>query len=80
MRVYISKRDKGIVELGKILKISSNKVGTFIVTGDYNSEVTIMLCKDEEEAKKVLNEIVQRVVQPTAKEIEKGIVYIEIGE
>lgn len=81
MKVYIREQEGNkLIELGKILKIETNKIGTFIITGDYNEHtVIIKLCEDEKEAKTIFNEMISRIVQPTAREVEKGIIYIDLG-
>lgn len=70
-----------LIKLGKVIKIETNKIGTFIVTGDYNEHTVVLkLCSDEETGQKVFNEIIQRIVEPRAKEIERGVVYIDLSE
>lgn len=81
MKVYIRNQEgKMLIELGKILKRETNKIGTFIITGDYNGNtVVIKLCEDENKAEKILNEMISRIVSPTANEIARGIIYIDLG-
>lgn len=78
MKVYIKAREGEVIELGKRIKVEESKVGVFIITGDYEKEVIIKDCIDRKEGERVIREIMQRVVEPRAKEIERGVVYIEI--
>lgn len=78
MRVYIKVREGEVIELGKRIKVEESKVGVFIITGDYEKEVIIKDCIDRKEGERIIREIMQRVVEPRAKEIERGVVYIEI--
>lgn len=78
MKVYIKVREGEVIELGKRIKVEESKVGVFIITGDYEKEVIIKDCIDRKEGERVIGEIMQRVVEPRAKEIERGVVYIEI--
>lgn len=69
-----------LIKLGKVLKIETNKIGTFIVTGDYNEHTVVLkLCSDEEIGQKTFNEIISRIVSPTANEVAKEIIYIDLG-
>lgn len=69
-----------LIKLGKVIKIETNKIGTFIVTGDYNEHTVVLkLCSDEETGQKTFNEIISRIVSPTANEIANGIIYIDLG-
>lgn len=79
MRVYIKVREGEVIELGRRIKVEESKVGVFITTtGDYERELIIKECKDRKEGERIIGEIMQRVVEPRAKEIERGVVYIEI--
>ena len=80
MNIYIRNQEgDGVIEKGKILTIGGTK-RTSLLTGDSeDSLVCLGVYKDEEMATEILNEITQRVVQPTAKEVEKGCLFIDLS-
>ncbi len=81
MHIYIrNQKGDGLIEKGKILIIGSIKRNC-IFTGD-NEENLILLgkYKDEETANEVLGHIVNRIIAPTEKEIERKNIFIDLSE
>ena len=82
MTVYFRTQGKeGLIEKGKILRLMASKQKVYIVTGEREDAVIELASfKEEVEGQKVFNEIIQRIVEPRAKEIERGVVYIDLSE
>ena len=80
MRVYFrTQLGDGLIEKGKILKLITSK-REYIVTGETEEDVIKLTSfDDKDEAKQVFNEMISRIVQPTAREVERGIIYIDLG-
>lgn len=80
MKVYFrTQLGDGLIEKGKILRLVASK-RTYIVTGDKEEDVIKLTSFDDElEAKQTFEQIISRIVQPTAREVEKGIIYIDLG-
>lgn len=80
MKVYFrTQLGDGLIEKGKILRLVASK-RTYIVTGDKEEDVIRLTSFDDEaEGMKVFEQIISRIVQPTAREVEKGIIYIDLG-
>ena len=79
MRVYIRNQEgTALIEKGKILSIGGTKKA-YLVTGDDElMPISLGKYKDEERAEEILNEIIQRIIEPTAKEVEKGVIFIDL--
>lgn len=79
MRVYIRDQEgSSLIEKGEILSIRVSKT-VYLATGNsMNSLVQIAEFKSEKEAKRVLEEIIQRIVEPKAREVERGVIYIDL--
>lgn len=80
MRVYFrTQLGDGLIEKGKILRLVASK-RTHIVTGDKEEDVVRLTSFDDEaEGMQVFEQIISRIVSPTAREVEKGIIYIDLG-
>ncbi len=80
MKVYFrTQLGDGLIEKGKILRLVASK-RTYIVTGDKEEDVIRLTSFDDEaEGMQVFEQIISRIVQPTAREVEKGIIYIDLG-
>ena len=80
MKVYFrTQLGDGLIEKGKILRLVASK-RTYIVTGDKEEDVVRLTSFDDElEAKQTFEQIISRIVSPTAREVEKGIIYIDLG-
>lgn len=81
MRIEIkNQRGDGLIEKGKILRIGAMK-RRCILTGENEEELTVLgQYKDEEEAIEVLSYMIDRVVKPTEKEKERGVILIDLEE
>lgn len=79
MRVYIrSQAGDALIEKGKILSIGGTN-GHFLVTGeDELMPISVGKYRSRERAEEVLNEIIQRIVEPRAREVEKGVIFIDL--
>lgn len=79
MRIYIrNQRGDALIEKGKILIIGSAKRNC-IFTGENELELVLLgKYKKEEETKEVLSHMISRIVSPTAKEIERGSIFIDL--
>lgn len=80
MKVYFrTQLGDGLIEKGKILRLIASK-RTYIVTGDKEEDVIRLTSFDDElEAKQTFEQIISRIVSPTAREVEKGIIFIDLG-
>lgn len=80
MTVYFrTQLGDGLIEKGKILRLVASK-RTYIVTGDKEEDVIRLTSFDDEaEAMIVFEQIINRIVSPTANEIARGIIYIDLG-
>ena len=80
MKVYFrTQLGDGLIEKGKILRLVASK-RTYIVTGDKEEDVIRLTSFDDEaEGMQVFEQIISRIVSPTAREVEKGIIYIDLG-
>lgn len=80
MKVYFrTQLGDGLIEKGKILRLVASK-RTHIVTGDKEEDVVRLTSFDDEaEGMQVFEQIISRIVSPTAREVEKGIIYIDLG-
>ena len=79
MRVYIRNQEgTALIEKGKILSIGgTNKA--YLVTGDDElMPISLGKYKDEERAEEILQEIMQRIIEPNIKEVGKGIIFIDL--
>lgn len=81
MTVYFKTKDGlSLIKLGKILTIGGTKKDS-LLTGDTGSSI-ILLAKyaNKEEAQKTLDEIINKITHPTAKEIQSDTMYIQLQE
>lgn len=79
MHVYIRNQEgTALIEKGKILSIGgTNKA--YLVTGDDElMPISLGRYKDKERAEEILQEIIQRIIEPTAKEVAKGVIFIDL--
>lgn len=79
MHVYIrNQAGDALIEKGRILAIGgTNK--SYLVTGDDElMPASLGKYANEERACEILNEVMQRVVEPTAKEVQRGIIFIDL--
>lgn len=81
MNIYIRNQEgDAVIEKGKILIVGGTK-RTSLLTGDSEGAlVRLGVYKDETETEDILNEITQRIVQPTAREVERGCIFIDLKE
>lgn len=79
MHIYIrNQRGDALIEKGKILIIGSAKRNC-IFTGEDELKLTFLgEYKNEKEAEEVLGHIISRIVSPTAREVERGSIYIDL--
>ena len=79
MHVYIrNQKGDALIEKGRIISVGGlNR--QFLITGeDELMPISLGKYKDEERAEEILNEIMQRVIEPTAKEVSKGVIFIDL--
>lgn len=81
MHIYIrNQRGDALIEKGKVLIIGSAKRNC-IFTGEDELKLTFLgEYKDKEEAEEILRHIINRIVNPTPKEIERGNIFIDLEE
>ena len=79
MTIYFKNKEKpSLIEMGKILTLSGYKENV-IVTGDrYDELVSIATYDTNLEANEIFDKIINKITHPTAKEIEKDIIFIEL--
>lgn len=79
MHVYIRNQEgTALIEKGKILSVGGTG-GKYLLTGDDELVMTsIGKYKNKKRAEEILNEIIQRTMQPTAREAEKNIIFIDL--
>ena len=81
MKVYIRTQDgKGLIEKGKLLAIGGAKSNHLITGDDEIMPIALGEYDNEEITMKVFLNVAARVVYPTEKEIERGIIYIDLQE
>lgn len=81
MKIYIKvQKGDAIVEKGEIITIGSmTSNGVYLLTGrDKGHLIEIGRYKDEVRAKEIMGEILQRVVEPKTREVERGAIYIDL--
>lgn len=81
MTVYILNQEgNALIEKGKILSVGGTHK-EYVLTGD-DELMPITLGKYESEAKahEVLGYIAGRIISPTSKELETGIIYIDLNQ
>ena len=79
MTVYFKTQEGNMfVEKGRILTLGGTKKHS-ILTGNNRMELEMIgNYKTEKEATEVFNSIVEKIIRPTTKEIEAGIIYIDL--
>lgn len=79
MHVYIRNQEgTALIEKGKILTGGGTKSCCLLTGDDKGMLIPIGEYESKARAEEILNEIIQRTVQPTAREIEKGIIFIDL--
>lgn len=69
---------ESLVEKGKILTIGGAKRDCILTGNDKMSLEVIGSYKNEEEAKEVFEGIIEKIMNPTVQEMNKGIIYIDL--
>lgn len=79
MKVYFREQSGDrLIEAGKEIFVEEMKK-PFLITGEKDRLSILGEYESLEKAREILNEVIQRIVQPTAREVEKGIIYIDLG-
>lgn len=79
MNIYIRNQEgSALIEKGKILSVGGTN-GCYLVTGD-DEKMPISLGKyrSRERAEEMLCEVMQRVVEPRVREVERGVIFIDL--
>ena len=79
MTIYFkSSSGLSLVKLGKILTIGGSKKNSLLTGDEMHGLVKISEYANQEEAQNKLNDIINKISHPTAKELEKHVIYIEL--
>lgn len=79
MKIYIKNQEgTALIEKGKILTGGGTKRCCLLTGDDTGMLTSIGEYESKERATEIMNEIIQRVVEPTAKEVQKGVIYIDL--
>lgn len=79
MKVYFREQSGDrLIEAGKEIFVEEMKK-PFLITGEKDRLSILGEYESIEKARETLNEVIQRIVQPTAREVEKGIIFIDLG-
>lgn len=79
MKIYIKgQKGEGLIEKGEILIVGGRNKTSLLTGKDMGNLVSIGELKSEDRAKEILNEIIQRIVQPKVREIEREAIYIDL--
>ena len=79
MKVYFREQSGDrLIEAGKEIFVEEMKK-PFLITGEKDRLSILGEHESIEKARETLNEVIQRIVQPTAREVEKGIIFIDLG-
>lgn len=77
MTIYFkSASGASLVKLGNILTIGGSKKNSLLTGNEIANLVKISEYSSEEETQKILDDIINKITHPTAKELEKGVIYI----
>jgi len=69
---------ESLVEKGQILEIGGAK-GNYILTGNDKMNLEVIgNYKTRKEAQEIFEAIVEKIVNPTVQEMQKGIIYIDL--
>lgn len=78
MKVYIREQSgERLIEVGKEIFVEEMKK-PFLITGEKDRLSILGEYESIERARDILNEIIQRIVQPTAREVGKGVIFIDL--
>lgn len=79
MHVYIRNQDgTALIEKGKILTGGGTKKCCLLTGDDILNLTPIGEYESKERAEEILQEMIQRIIEPTARETEKGIIFIDL--
>lgn len=79
MNVYIRNQvGDALIEKGQILACGGTKREYLMTGNDEIMMISLGKFATRKRAQEILNEIMQRVVEPTAKEVQKGIIFIDL--
>lgn len=80
MTVYIRTQDGNeLIEKGAYLGIGGTKRNS-IITGENRMNTQLLGMYTQDTVWEVFGYIVNRIINPTAQEIKKGIIYIDLNE
>lgn len=80
MTVYIRAQDGNeLIEKGAYLGIGGTKRNS-IITGENRMNAQLLGMYTQDTVWEVFGHIVDRIINPTAQEIKKGIIYIDLNE
>lgn len=69
---------ESLVEKGQIFEIGGAKKNYLLTGNDKNHLEVIGSYKTREEAKELFEAIVEKIVNPTLQEMQKGVIYIDL--
>lgn len=79
MRVYIRNQEgTALIEKGKILTGGGTKKCCLLTGDDKSNLIPIGEYGSKERAEEILQGVMQRIIGPTAKEVQKGVIYIDL--
>lgn len=79
MHVYIRNQEgTALIEKGKILTGGGTKKCCLLTGNDILNLTPIGEYESKERAEEILQGMIQRIIEPTAKEVAKGVIFIDL--